>query len=196
MLDAGFHRVPKGHIAAVVTHLEMRARPAPRPEAKVSLALERVERPDPDWYRRLFRTVGADYLWFGRLEMTDADLAAILADPKVEVYAVRDGSEEAGLLELDFRTPTECELAYFGLAPGYVGGGSGRWLMNRAIRRAWRDGVDRVWVHTCSLDHPAALEFYLRSGFTPFAREIEIAEDPRLRGLLPENAAPQVPLLR
>ncbi|WP_322865827.1 GNAT family N-acetyltransferase [Aquicoccus sp. G2-2] len=195
-LQSGFHAVPRGHIGSVVTHLEMHAKPALRPEQEVGLQLERVARAEPDWYRALFRRIGAEYLWFGRLEIDEAALCAILHDPLVEVYRVLDGNADVGLLELDFRRAGECELAYFGLVAGFAGRGAGRWMMNRAIGLAWREGVARFLVHTCSLDHPAALEFYRRSGFTACAREIEISEDPRLRGLLAETAAPGVPILR
>lgn len=196
MLTDGFHKVPAGHTAAVITFLEMHARPEARPEAALDLELERVERPTAAWYRDLFRKVGGDYLWFGRLELDDDALEAILRDPDAHVYVVRDGARDVGLLELDFRQGGDCELAYFGLAQDYVGGGAGRWLMNRAIALAWDAGIVRFHVHTCTLDHPGALAFYQRSGFVPYAREVEIAEDPRLRGLLPEQAAPQVPIIR
>jgi len=196
MLEPGFHDVPPGHLAAVVTHLEMRAPPPRRDGPDPGLALEHVAAPGTGWYRRLFRRVGTDWLWFGRLVMGDAELAEVIGDPKVEVHVLRDGATEAGLLELDFRTDGDCELAYFGLAPGYTGRGAGRWMMTRALASAWRPGIGRVHVHTCTLDHPAALDFYIRSGFVPVRREIEIARDPRATGLLPETAAPQVPLLR
>ena len=197
-LEDGFYDVPPGKLAAVVTHLEMRAkaplRPVPEPQG---LGLERKEAPGVDWYRALFRKVGAeDWLWFSRLVMDEAALRAILRDPLVEVYALREGGADKGLLELDFREEGECELAFFGLASDLIGGGVGRWLMNRAIDLAWRRGITRFHVHTCTLDSPQALSFYMRSGFVPVRRQVEIADDPRLAGLLPESAAPQVPILR
>ena len=196
MLEAGFHEVPAGHLAAVVTHLEMRARAAPRPE-RGDFTLRRVERPDVAWYRALFRRVGAEqWLWFSRLVMEEARLAAILADARVEVHVLEQDGAEVGLLELDFRVEGQCELAFFGLDPALIGQGAGRWLMNRAIELAWRDGVERFHVHTCTLDAPQALDFYARSGFVPFRREVEVMRDPRLSGHLPETAAPGVPILR
>ncbi|MDX1780011.1 MAG: GNAT family N-acetyltransferase [Thalassovita sp.] len=196
MLQPGYHDVPAGHLAAVVTHLEMRARPELRPETDCGLSLRRFAAPDPDWYRALYRRVGADWLWFSRLEMHTAELGLILNDPKNHVYVAEKNGEEAGLLELDFRREGDCELAFFGLAADYIGTGAGRWLMNRAIEKAWAEPINRLHVHTCTLDHPAALDFYRRSGFTPVRRQIEIAPDPRLRGTLPETAAPQIPILR
>lgn len=197
MLEDGLHAVPAGHTASVVTHLEMLEEAPQRPEAELALTLRRVERPDPDWYLDLFRKVGAPWLWFGRLVLGREELVAILQDDKVHVHVVADATgAEVGLLELDFRQEAACELAYFGLAPGAVGGGAGRWMMNRAIRLAWGQGISRFHVHTCTLDHPAALDFYCRSGFVPYAREIEIAPDPRLSGLIDMDAAPHVPLIR
>lgn len=195
MLHAGVHDVPPGHIAAVVTHLEMHARPELRPEADLSLTLDRETDPDLEAYRALYRAVGAPWLWFGHLVIDDASLRAVLADPEVHRFTLRDGDEAIGLLVLDYRVAGECELTYFGLVADRVGGGAGRWLMNRALERAWRPGVQRVHVHTCTHDHPAALAFYLRSGFTAFRREIEIEPDPRLRGLYERTDAPRVPLL-
>ena len=99
---------------------------------------------------------------------TMPQLAAIIQHPSVELFAVDDGDgREVGMLELDFREPRECELAFVGLVPELSGQGHGRWLLAEAVRRAWRDGVNRVHVHTCSLDHPAALSAYRRAGFTP-----------------------------
>jgi GNAT superfamily N-acetyltransferase len=98
-------------------------------------------------------------------------------------------------LKLDFRTPEECELLFFGLTETLVGKGVGRWAMNRAIEFAWSRPIRRFWVHTCSLDHPEAVAFYIRSGFTPYKRQIEVADDPRLTGVLSPTAAPHVPML-
>jgi GNAT superfamily N-acetyltransferase len=191
-----FLDVPAGKIAAVVTSLEMTERPARRTErSDEGLALQHVIKPDLAWFRNLFRLVGENWIWFSRLMMSDADLAAIIHDPRVEVHVLRAGDKDAGLLELDFRNPDQCELSFFGLAPAFVGTGAGRWLMNRAIERAWSQPIRRFWVHTCTFDHQAALAFYVRSGFRPFRQQIEFADDPRRMGLLPRTAAPHVPLI-
>ena len=89
----------------------------------------------------------------------------------------------------------ECELSFVGLIPELSGQGHGRWLLAEAVTRAWRDGVKRVHVHTCTLDHPAALSAYRRAGFTPYKRAIERFPDPRLLGILPRDCAPQSPVL-
>ena len=195
-LEAGFYDLPEGHVATVVTHLEMRASVPPRPE-RGDFVLRRVEQPGVGWYRALFRRVGAeDWMWFSRLAMDEAAPEAILHDARVEVYVLEHEGAEAGLLELDFRQQGECELAFFGLDRAMIGQGAGRWLMNRAIELAWRAGVERFHVHTCTFDSPQALDFYCRSGFAPYRFEVEVLRDPRLTGLLPESAGPGVPLLR
>jgi len=190
-----YEPVADNQLAAVVTYLEMRQRPIT--EAPPSqLSLRRVQQPFLDDYRRLFRLIGAPWLWFSRLIIADSKLAAIIHHPQVELYiVVSETGTEAGMLELDFREPGECELAFVGLVPELSGKGHGRWLLAEALLLAWRDGVTRVHVHTCTLDHPAALPAYRRAGFTAYKRAVERFPDPRLLGILPLDCAPQVPLL-
>lgn len=195
MLGDGYHDVPPGKLAMVVTHLEMRAKPdlreAPLPRG---VTLHRVT-PTLAWYRDIFRRVGADWLWFGRLTLDDETLCAILDDPDVSVYTLsRDGRDEA-ILELDHRQPGACELAYFGLTKPLIGTGAGRALMNTAIEHAYARPITRFHVHTCTIDSPQAVDFYIRSGFLPYRRQVEIADDPRLINLYPKDCAPYVPII-
>ncbi|MBR0847859.1 GNAT family N-acetyltransferase [Bradyrhizobium diazoefficiens] len=195
ILTDGYSDVPRGKIAAVVTHLEMTARPQRRDDPPGAWGLRKVDAPAPGWYRDLYRRVGEEWLWFSRARMSDANLAAVIHAPGIEVYSlVVDGRDE-GLLELDFRAPGQCELVYFGVTARLIGTGAARFLMNRALDLAWSRDLDRVWVHTCTLDHPSAVAFYQRSGFRPFRRQIEIADDPRLDGTAPRAAAPHVPMI-
>lgn len=187
--------LPDGELAAVVTYLEMRERPAGDVPPS-TLDLRPMEKPSLDAYRKLFRLVGEPWLWFSRLILDDDKLAAIVHDPKVELYVALDGNgRDVGMLELDFRTAGECELAFVGLIPDLAGLGHGKWLLAEAVARAWRDGIGRVHVHTCTLDHPAALAAYRRAGFVPYKRSIERFPDPRLLGILPRDSAPQIPVL-
>jgi GNAT superfamily N-acetyltransferase len=194
-LPDGYSDVPAGKIAAVVTHLEMTKRPAPRPNPPGAWTLRKVDSPSLDWFRDLYRRVGEEWLWFSRLQMSDAELAAIVHSPLVEVYALAEDGRDEGLLELDFREAGQCELAFFGVTARLIGGGAGRWLMNHALELMWSRPVARVWVHTCTLDHPAALAFYQRSGFRPYRRQIEISDDPRLDGTVPRHVAKHVPII-
>jgi GNAT superfamily N-acetyltransferase len=184
--------VPAGHVAAVVTYLEMTTRPELPPLPDSQLGLQRWDEIDPVRYRELFRRVGGRWLWFSRLAMNDVALLASVG----EVHSViAPSGEEAGMLELDFRTPGECLIRFLGLAPELAGQGHGRWLFAQAMRLCWRGGVERVRVNTCTLDHPAALPSYLREGFRARSRAFESFPDPRLNGLLPSDVAPQIPLL-
>ena len=195
-LSDGYTDLPHGKIASVVTYLEMRERPVLTPvEPPVGLSFRRVLKPDLDWYRKLYRAVGEDWLWFSRLRMNDAELAAILYDPNVELYALAGHGEDKGLLELDCRTSPDVEIASFGLTSELVGQGAGRYLMACALEAAWARSPQRVWLHTCTLDSARALSFYVKAGFVPYKRAIEISDDPRLSGEIPRSAAPQVPLI-
>lgn len=190
----GLTPIPPTQVAAIVTSLELREKPRPRPLPASPFRLVPWPAPDSDRYRALFRRVGEPWLWFSRLVIGEAQLRAILDDPGVEVYAMADRAGiEVGMLELDFRQPGECEIAFFGLVPELAGQGHGNWLMAQAMMLAWRPGIARLWVHTCTLDHPGALGFYRRHGFVPFARHVETFDDPRLFGALPREAAPQIP---
>lgn len=183
-----------GELAAVVTYLEMTEPPALEvPHSR--LQLRRVAEPTAEQYRALFRRVGAPWLWFSRLVMKDEELEAIVRHPDVHLFEVAAVEAVVGMLELDFREPGACELAFVGLVPELAGHGHGRWLLAKALRHAWRKGVKRVYVHTCSLDHPAALPAYCHAGFRPYKRAVERFPDPRLLGFLPRDCAPQVPLL-
>jgi len=197
-LRDGFYDIPPGKVATIVTHLDMRApaplRPVPMPEG---LSLHRMTAPDANWYRALFRRVGAeDWLWFSRLQLSDEELTAIIGNTDVEIATLRRGDDDLALLELDFRTRGDCELAFFGVAKELIGAGAGRSLMNEAITRAWARDITRFHVHTCTLDSPQALGFYIRSGFQPTRQQVEVAADPRLSGLIHEGAAPQIPLFQ
>jgi GNAT superfamily N-acetyltransferase len=185
--------VPKGQVATIVTHLEMLEKPAlPRIESR--LVAERWPNPAVADYCQLFRKVGEPWLWTSRLVMNQRQLETILHDPAVEISIVSDGEEAVGFIELDFREPGQCEIAFFGLIPGCNGKGHGRWMMNQALEQAWRDGIKRVWLHSCTEDSPRALPFYQRCGFRVFRQQLGMMADPRLSGHLPETAAPHVPI--
>ena len=191
-MSAVLTAVPDGHVAAVVTYLTMDRAPPAAPAPASPLRLERWASVDPDRYRALFRLVGSRWLWFSRLAMKDAELLEKVA----EVHGVigPDGAD-AGFIELDFRDAGLCTIRFLGLAPALAGQGHGRWLFAETLRLAWAPGVSRVRVHTCSLDHPAALPAYLRAGFVAQRRAFESFPDPRLAGLLPRDVAPQIPLV-
>jgi GNAT superfamily N-acetyltransferase len=127
--------------------------------------------------------------------MPDRRLAALLTDPSTEVLALeREDGLAVGLAELH-HTLGEVEIAMFGVVPEATGTGAAQFLMEKALDHAWGSGIGRVWLHTCSFDHPAAVRFYKRAGFRPYKFAIEISDDPRLTGHLPLTAGPHVALI-
>jgi GNAT superfamily N-acetyltransferase len=166
-------------VDVVRTYLEMRApdalRPAPAPDG-VSARVERLARPTVDEYRDLYRDVGAAYHWRDRLAWDDERLAAWLADPAVSIWVLVVDGRRAGYFELR-RDGEAVEIVYFGLTPPFIGRGLGKFLLTRAVEEGWRQGgVSRLWLHTCTLDDPAALPNYLARGFVETRRESYVAE--------------------
>jgi GNAT superfamily N-acetyltransferase len=195
-LPDGYLELEPGRLAAVVTYLQQKEKPQlGAAAAPAGVAVSRLVEPDPDEYRRLFRRVGEPWLWFSRLQLTDAELRATLTDPGVEIYILTVDGAAQGLLELDLRQAPDIEIVFLGVTPELTGRGAGGHLMRFAIETAWSRGPRRLWLHTCTLDHPGALGFYQRFGFRAFQRAIEISTDPRLTGLLPREAGPHIPLI-
>jgi ribosomal protein S18 acetylase RimI-like enzyme len=195
-LPNGYYQLPHGKLANVATRLEMKAPPErPLTAFPADLSLQPVSKTNLAAYRAVFSAVGADLLWFSRHLMADDKLLAILADAKTESFTLNREQKIIGILELNFRDEPDCELAFFGLIPSELGRGSGLALIDEAIRRAFAKPISRLWLSTCTLDHPKALAFYRKAGFTPYARFVEVHDDPRLTGKLPLTAAPQIPLL-
>ncbi|HXE58764.1 MAG TPA: GNAT family N-acetyltransferase [Gemmatimonadales bacterium] len=154
------------------TYLEMRTRPAapaepPPPEVRI----ERVERCPASFWRYLYSEVGRAHHWRDRLSWTDEEIRRYLDRPEVSVWVMYDHAAPAGYFELRRHDDGSVELAYFGLLPDFVGRGLGRLLLEAAIDRAWAMRPTRVWLHTCTLDHPAALPNYTKRGFEPYREE-------------------------
>jgi GNAT superfamily N-acetyltransferase len=155
-----------------VYYLEMRSHarrvvPLPRP----GLSVAHVESPSVTYYRWLYDEVGRDYHWLGRKKLSDAELASLLADPLDEVHALAADGVTAGFAELDRRVPGEVELVQFGLLREFIGRGLGKYFLQWVIDRSFGYGVGRLWLHTCTLDHPAALPNYLKAGFALYRQE-------------------------
>jgi GNAT superfamily N-acetyltransferase len=156
----------------LITYLEMRAPPgapavaAPTPAVRVV----RAEAPTLSFYRYLYDTVGAPWLWTGRQFMDQDTLARILENPAVEIWVLWVAGVPGGLAELDRRRPPDIDLAYFGLVPDFIGKGYGRYFLAWTVRRAWSYGPRRLTVNTCTLDHGNALPNYERAGFRVYDR--------------------------
>lgn len=186
--------VPSGMLAEVVTYLERRTPPAdPPPDGP--WRLERRERPDLDWYLDLYRTVGAEWLWYSRLATPRDKLARILADPATHVFALTRDGADVGIGELSLAVPRELEISFFGVVAKEIGAGAGKWLMAALLAAGWRPDTRRAWLHTCTLDHPNALPFYQRQGFRAYKRSVGLYPDPRLAGALGQDASLRVPII-
>ena len=171
-----------------ITYLEMTERPAlppVHPPARTTFALLRAQNPTVDFYRFLYNGVGGDWRWWYRRQMSDGELAGILADQRVEVFVLYIEGAPAGYFELDRRDEPTIDLAYFGLMPHCVGNGFGRYLLYSAIEQAWSYEPERLTVNTNTMDHPRALPLYQKMGFVPYRREAQEIIDPVLTGVIP-----------
>jgi GNAT superfamily N-acetyltransferase len=155
------------------TYLEMRD-PGQLRGAKLDDPLIKIE-PQPDCsvelFRFLYAEVGKNYHWVDRLPWTDDEIRAYLKQPEITLWQMTYDKEIAGYFELRKCEDGATEVAYFGLMPHFIGRGLGKHLLTSAVEQAWADGADRVWLHTCTLDDPAALPNYLKRGFKPFKSE-------------------------
>jgi GNAT superfamily N-acetyltransferase len=155
------------------TYLEMRSPDALRPAATPvpEPPVERIAECTVSFFRYLYQEVGRAYHWTDRLGWSDEAIRSYLRTPEVSIWLMSWQSEPAGYFELRRHDDGSVEIAYFGLLPGFIGRGWGKFLLTRAAQSAWELGTDRVWLHTCTLDHPAALPNYLKRGFQPFREE-------------------------
>lgn len=150
----------------ITYHLEMTDPAQLRPSTHTPAGFEtrRVEPPQPALNRRFYEQVGAEWQWTERLSWSEEQWRAWADRPALETWIGYLGDAPVGYYELERQPDASVEIAYFGLLPAFVGQGLGGPLLTRAIQRAWAMGAERVWVHTCTLDHPAALSNYQARG--------------------------------
>ncbi|HEY7412356.1 MAG TPA: GNAT family N-acetyltransferase [Vicinamibacteria bacterium] len=154
------------------TYLERTEAPAgPAPAPPAGYRLERASGCPASFYRYLYAEVGRAHHWTDRLAWSDEQISAHLACPGVSLHVLGAQGVPAGYFELVRHDDGSVEIAYFGLLPGFLGRGLGRYLLEAAVARAFGEGTARVWLHTCTLDHPAALGNYLARGFRAFRQE-------------------------
>jgi GNAT superfamily N-acetyltransferase len=162
------------------TYLEMtdpgQLTPAANPESEAHL--ERLGACPASFYRYLYTEVGRRYHWVDRLPWSDDRIRAHLADPAISVWLLSVAGAPGGYFELRGPEDGSVEIAYFGLLPEFLGRGLGKYLLTAAVREAWALGARRLWLHTCSLDDPAAMPNYVRGGFRPFKQETYWVETP------------------
>lgn len=157
------------------THLELRSSGALKPASQVppDVILLKAGSPSPELSRFLYTAVGGDWHWRDRLPWTWSQWMAWLGRPEVETWVAYEAGTPAGYFELEVQDGGSVEIVYFGLLPAVAGRGLGGYLLTQAVQRAYtmRPGVNRVWVHTCTLDHPGARGNYLKRGFVIFKEE-------------------------
>jgi ribosomal protein S18 acetylase RimI-like enzyme len=160
------------------TYLEMTSpeqlRPAEAPEPPPRV--ERIGECPISFFRYLYAEVGRAFHWRDRLSWSDDTIRRHLETPGVSLWLLSWDAAPAGYFELKRHDDDSMEIAYFGLLPEYFGRGWGKYLLAEAVRRAWAFAPPKVWLHTCTLDHPAALPNYLQRGFSPVRQEVYIAE--------------------
>ncbi|HET9002510.1 MAG TPA: GNAT family N-acetyltransferase [Gemmatimonadaceae bacterium] len=122
-------------------------------------------------YRELYAAVGSPWHWHDRDAWTDERLAEHLMDPSVSVFLFTMNGEPAGYFELQRHDDDDVEIVYFGLFPDQIGKGYGGAMLTAATREAWQLGATSVWLHTCTLDHPHAIENYRARGFEEYRHE-------------------------
>jgi ribosomal protein S18 acetylase RimI-like enzyme len=160
------------------TYLEMRD-PSELNGAKLDdrqIRLEHLDDCSVELFRFLYAEVGKNYHWIDRLPWTDEEIAKYLLQPEISLWLMTYEDKTAGYFELRKCDDGSTELAYFGLMPKFIGRGLGKHLLTCAVEQAWADGAKRVWLHTCTLDDPAALPNYLKRGFRPFKTETYAVE--------------------
>jgi GNAT superfamily N-acetyltransferase len=182
-------RPPRKKLKLVTTTMEMRT---PQHRAAqlllgIKAALLRAEAPTVSFYRYLYNTVGAPAFWCERRRLGDTALAALIADPAIEIYVLYCGGVPAGFAELDLHRPEEIELAHFGMIPEFRNHGLADYLLGWVIDEAWRRGPGRLWLSTTNFDHPTVLAAYQKAGFLAVRQETRRIDDPRATGLLPKD---------
>ena len=161
-------------IPVKVTYLQMFHQPERdtlRPMPNVEIVLQR---PTVAFYRFLYDAVGRDWNWIERKRMSDEELGQIIHDDRVEILVLYVDDTPAGFAELDRRVEGEIELRYFGITPEFFGKGLGRYFLKRTIERAWSYAPKRFWLHTCELDHAAALPLYRKMGFEVYDQQATV----------------------
>lgn len=154
-----------------VWHLEITSPPTHDFSIPRTYRLEQLTLLQPALARYLYVAVGAPWCWYMRLGWRYQDWQKRLEDPSVQIWIAYAEGAPIGYFELESQPNGSTEICYFGLIPEAIGQGHGKLLLEDAIQTAWQLGGKRVWLHTCTLDHPNALENYQRRGFTVFKEE-------------------------
>ena len=119
-----------------------------------------------------YKNIGKDHHWVDRLVWSEKEWIDYVCNEKVSTYILRKEKDVCGYFELIFhKDKNEFEIAYFGLLKEYHNKKLGSFLLSFAIKKCFEKKINRVWVHTCSLDHDNALNNYLSRGMKIYKRE-------------------------
>jgi GNAT superfamily N-acetyltransferase len=162
------------------THLEMTSpnQWIEKQTERTDVLVMRAEAPNPDLNHFLFMSVGLPWQWYSRLAWHRSDWQQYLNSADVQTWVGYIKGTPFGYFELEKQSGTDVEIKFFGLLPAFIGQGLGSYLLSRTIEQAWAMGPARVWVHTCTLDHPTALGNYQNRGFKAFKVETDWEEIP------------------
>ena len=134
--------------------------------------LHLVDPPDFQINKFFYKQIGKDHRWSDRLVWNDQKWIKYVENHKVKTYVLKDKEDLIGYSEQIFHFEEKnCEIAYFGILQEYYGKKYGGFLLSQAIKNAFVNEVERVWLHTCSLDHEFALKNYQARGMKIFKSE-------------------------
>ncbi len=119
-----------------------------------------------------YKNVGKKHRWIDRLSWSDEKWINYISNQNLETYVISESDDLAGFFELIYNPELEeTEISYFGLLEEYIGKGIGGYALSVAIKKSFEKQIKRVWLHTCTLDHPNALKNYIARGMTVYKRE-------------------------
>ena len=162
---------PTRTVSVTTTSLHIPAREQFRPvfSDDPDLLVLEIREPSVPYYRFLYNAVGRDYVWIDRILWTDAEFQAYLARPTTTVLVLYWRGIPVGYVDMTtVADEPGTEIVYFGLVRAVHGRGFGKHLLSVGVRRAFDDGAERVWLHTCTLDSPHAIANYVARGFVPY----------------------------
>ena len=129
-------------------------------------------KPDFQLNKFFYKQVGKKHRWIDRLSWSDGKWINYISNKNLETYIISESDELAGFFELLYNPELkETEISYFGLLEEYIGKGIGGYALSVAIKKSFEKNIRRVWLHTCTLDHPNALKNYIARGMTVFRKE-------------------------
>tara|TARA_Y100001936_G_C15824098_1_gene533260 strand:+ start:267 stop:773 length:507 start_codon:yes stop_codon:yes gene_type:complete len=129
-------------------------------------------KPDFQLNKFFYKQVGKKHRWIDRLSWTDEKWINFISNKNLETYVISEFEDLIGFFELLYNPNlNETEISYFGLLEEYIGKGIGGYALSEAIKKAFEKNIKRVWLHTCTLDHPNALKNYIARGMRVFRKE-------------------------